>query len=307
MKKANIITDALESSSNRRGLLKKLTVASAVLGATQQVSFAQSAPAPADVVQFALNLEYLEAEFYSVATTGQTIQQRGVDISGSGNMGPTTTSFGKVGFGNNLVLTSASARDISDDEIAHVLDLRGALSANGVTPIAKPAINLDALASFGASLMNQQTFLVLARAFEDIGVSAYSGAAAFLAGSAYLTPAARILAVEGQHTGNIRLEIARLGIPTFQLDEADVLPPPTGLNLFSTNKTTGYCAVRTPGQVLYLAYGLKAGVTSGGFFPNGVNGVLNTSSGPATSGNLGQSTVATLARTRSRDRRELEQ
>ena len=78
------------------------------------------------MVQFALNLEYLEAEFYSVATTGQTIQQRGVDISGTGDMGPTTTSFGQVNFGNNLVLTSGSARDISDDEIAHVKTLRAA-------------------------------------------------------------------------------------------------------------------------------------------------------------------------------------
>lgn len=284
MAKQNVIQFALANSTNRRALLKKLAVAGGALSVIRPL--AAQAPAPSDVVQFALNLEYLEAEFYSVATLGQTLQQRGIPITGSGNLGPTTTSYGQVNFGNNLVLTAGSAHDITDDETAHVLTLRGALSANGITPIAKPAINLDALAGMGASLANQQTFLVLARAFEDIGVSAYSGGAAFLAGSPYLMTAARILAVEGEHTGNIRLQVARLGIPTFPLDGADILPPPSGSNFFSTNKANGLCAFRTPGQVLFLAYGLQANVTAGGFFPNGVNGVINMSSGPATSANL---------------------
>src|ERR1700694_2860374 len=210
MPKDTIIEEALSNSSNRRSLLKKLAVAGAVVGAAGTISpLKAQSPSPADVVQSALNLEYLEAEFHSIATTGQTIQQRGVPVTGTGNSGPTTTSYGKVNFGNNLVLTAGSAHDISDDEINHVNVLRGALTANGITPVAKPAINLDALASMGASLANQQTFLVLARAFEDIGVSAYSGGAALLCGSPYLMTAARILAVEGEHTGNIRLEIAR--------------------------------------------------------------------------------------------------
>lgn len=285
MRKQTIIQDALGGTTNRRGLLKKLAVAAAAVGATQSGVNAQT-PTAADVVQFALNLEYLEAEFYSIAITGMNLQQRGIAITGSGNSGPTTTSFGKVTFGNNLLLTFASGRDIADDEINHVLALRAALTANGVTPIAKPAINLDALAGSGASLANQQTFLVLARAFEDIGVSAYNGGVSFLAGSPYLMSAARILAVEGEHTGNIRLQIARFGIPTAALDAADVIPPPTGSNLFSTNKANGLSAFRTPGQVLYLAYGFAANVTQGGFFPAGVNGALNMSSTAATAANL---------------------
>lgn len=285
MAKQDIIQEALSHSTNRRGLLKKLAVASAAVGATQLPVNAQ-APSASDVVQFALNLEYLEAEFYSIAVSGQTLQQKGVPINGTGTPGLTTTMFGKVTFGNNLVLTGGSAEDIMDDEIAHVNTLRAALTANGITPIAKPAINLDALASAGASLQNQQTFLVLARAFEDIGVSAYNGGVSFLAGSPYLMAAARILAVEGEHTGNIRLQVARLGIPIPPLDGADVVPPPSGNNFFSTNKANGLSAFRTPGQVLYLAYGFMANVMSGGFFPNGVNGALRMSSGPATAANL---------------------
>lgn len=220
-----------------------------------------------------------------MATTGQTLAQRGYTFAGPG-AGPTTTSYGAVNFGNNLVLTGGTANNIATDELNHVMTLRNAITANGITPVAKPAINLDALASMGASLMNEQTVLVLARAFEDIGVSAYNGGSTYLSGSGYLMTAARILAVEGEHVGNIRLEVARLGIPIPPLDGADVVPPPSGSNLFSTNTANGLSAYRTPGQVLYLAYGFMGSVSAGWFFPNGVNGVLNTSTSAATSANL---------------------
>jgi len=45
----------------------------------------------------------------------------------------------------------------------HVKLLRSALTANGVEPIAKPAIKLDARARLGALIENEQTFLVLSR------------------------------------------------------------------------------------------------------------------------------------------------
>jgi hypothetical protein len=234
---------------------------------------------------FALNLEYLEAEFYAVATTGQTLAQQGVAISGSGTAGPTTTRYNYASVNFATGAAARTAQNIAADEINHVLLLRAALTANGVTPVAKPAINLDALASLGASLGTQGSFLLLARIFEDIGVTAYAGAAGFLVGSPYLGTAARILAVEGEHVGNIRYQSALLGLPAPQLDGADVPPPPTGMNYFSTSSANGLCATRTPGQVLYLAYG-AANAMSGGFFPNGVNGVINTSSAAATASNL---------------------
>jgi len=291
MKKEDLIHYAVSNSSNRRTLLKKLAKASAAVTAISAVGVrnvgAQSTtPAPEDVVQFALNLEYLEAEFYSVATTGQTLEQRGYTFPGTGQSGPTTTQYGAVNFGNNINFTAAVAQNIATDEFEHVQVLRAALTQNSVTPIAKPAIDLDVLASMNASLANETTFLSLSRIFEDIGLSAYCGGAPFLSGSAYLQNAARITGVEGLHVANVRLQLARLGIPTTPLDGADVLPPPIGSNFFSTNVANGLCAIRTPGQVLYLAYGNQAGVTSGGFFPNGVNGVLNMSSAAATSANL---------------------
>ena len=287
MSEKNIINDILLQSPNRRSMLRKLSLAGAALTAAAAPKGVLNAdpatPGPVDVVQFALNLEYLEAEFYSVATTGQTLEQRGVDLSGSGTFGPTTTQYGAVNFANNLVLTQTTALNIAQDEFNHVQLVRSALRQNGVTPIAKPAINLDAMMAMGIGLMNEQGFLLFDRVSADIGTTAYAGGAPILNGSAFLPTASRILAVEAQHAANARLSLARLGITAPQLDGADV---PISSNLFSTNPANGLVAVRTPGQVLYLVYGNQANVTSGGFFPNGVNGTLVTSSTPATAAGL---------------------
>jgi hypothetical protein len=188
-----------------------------------------------------------------------------------------TTGGKQVTLQNNLVFTYDIALEIAADERAHVKLIRGALEAHGVTPVAKPAINLNAL---GIGFGGQTEFLTLARAFEDVGVTAYGGAAPLIQDKAILGTAARILAAEAEHVGNIRLQVARLRVPTNKLDRVDILPPPSGTKYISVD-ANGLSAVRNPGQVLFIVYGFKANVTSGGFFPNGVNGVLNASSASA--------------------------
>lgn len=290
MSPANIADEVVSQAPNRRRMLTKLATAATMAGAALRLSGDPSTPSPEEVVQFALNLEYLEAEFYSIATTGKTLEERGYEIWGVGESnnspGPTYTRFGRVDFCDRRSNLEHVARDIAADEIGHVQVLRKALENNGITPIAKPTLNLDALAAKGASLENEHTFLVLSRIFEDVGESAYCGGAQFLSNSPYLRTAARVTAVEGEHVSNVRLQIALRRIPTFAIDGADVLPPPSGDNYFTTNLANGLPPFRTAGQVLFLAYGNKAGVTSGGFFPRGVNGVLRTSSVPATVANL---------------------
>jgi hypothetical protein len=57
------------------------------------------------------------------------------------------------------------------------------------------------------------------------------------------------------------------------VDSLDVLPPPSGKNFFTVN-SQALAIIRTTSQVLSIVYG--GGTTSGGFFPDGVNGVINT-------------------------------
>lgn len=241
----------------------------------------------ADILNFALNLEYLEAEFYTFASTGKSISSFGIGIdglaSGSNSVaGGSTMGGAEVTFDRNELFSKEVALEIGAEERAHVSLLRSAL---GSAAIAKPNINLNAL---GIGFGNQTDFLIVARLLEDIGVSAYSGAASLLKTPEIIKTAARLLATEAQHAGGIRTQVAALKIPTTQLDLADILPPPSGkqLQFFSANPSNGLVAARNAGEVLYLAFGMKPNVTEGGFFPTGLNGNITTSSTPATELNL---------------------
>jgi hypothetical protein len=236
-----------------------------------------------DVLNFALNLEYLEAEFYTYAVTGKSITSFGIGIKGRSNGanpkdGGTTVGGRKVTFSENELFTHDMASEIGANERAHVVLLRGAL---GSSAVAMPNIDLSAL---GFGFDNQNDFLRAARILEDIGVTAYSGAAGFLKTPGVITTAACLLAAEAEHAASIRTQIARLNIPTTPLDGVDLVPPPSGeaRQLHSINVSDGLVATRTAGQVLYLAFGMKAGVKQGGFFPTGLNGTITSSTEPAT-------------------------
>ncbi len=251
--------------------------------AVEGTAKAQSSFTDFDILNFALNLEYLEAEFYTVATTGQTISQIGMTVTGSGSSGATTGGSQVAGLTGSAL---AIAQEIAKDEQTHVKFIQTAIASLGGTAIAKPAINLGAL---GIGFSSLSSFLTLARAFEDIGVTAYGGAAPLISSKTVLGYAARILAVEALHSGNIRLMIAQNNVQTTALDGADHIPPPSGSLYFPTDNNA-LTEVRTPQQVLYLAYG-GASMSSGGFFPSGVNGLFNTSAATgATSDNNGTGT-----------------
>jgi hypothetical protein len=135
MANKNLVADLLAESPNRRGLLKKLGIASAAVaaGGMMKVAADPASPTVVDGLQFALNLEYLEAEFYTVATMGKTIDQVGIEIGGDGTPGP-TTGGNAVNFSNNLFFTQNVAMEIGEDERAHVTLLRTALPKQAIRP-----------------------------------------------------------------------------------------------------------------------------------------------------------------------------
>ena len=289
----NMIDELASASPNRRKFLKTIGVATAGVTAmsmsgVRTVSAASSSSPTAteiEVLQFALNLEYLESEFYSYAVSGQGIESFGIGIDGLANGsnptgGGTTTGGEKTEF--TRTYTANVATQIANDERAHVSLLRSAL---GSMAVARPNINVNAL---GLAINTENDFLRLSRIFEDIGVTAYAGAAGLLTTPSVITTAGRILAVEAEHTASIRTQIFILNITNIKLDGADLVPPPSGPSdtVLSINPANGLVATRTPGEVLYLAFGNKASATSGGFFPTGINGAITASTTEANPGNL---------------------
>ncbi len=245
-----------------------------MLGAAGTKAYAQTASAPSipDVLNFALNLEYLEANFY-LAATGQSLSATDM---GTGAVAVTGAppDLSKVFDSNTLLVAQALAQD----ELNHVELLRGAITSLGGMPIAQPAINYSA----AGLITTQAQFLVAARQFTALGNSAYAGAAQFLVSDAgTLGTAARILGAEGQHNGALRLLCVQQGVVSPLIDAQDHVPSPT--QYFDADMN-GLPPVRTPQQVLGVGYGAStatttnppAGVTMGGYFPNGVNGNIKS-------------------------------
>lgn len=216
----------------------------------------------ADILNFALNLEYLEAEFYAMSTYGSTLVELGV-ISKEDQTGPTTGGARVPNFGNSPEAYVATR--LRKDEIDHVTFLRSAL---GSAAVKKPAIDLNAL---GYGFSGVSSWLKLARQFEDVGVSAYLGAAPLISNSKYLSAAAAILGTEAFHAGSLRLACIMNNVTSPAVDSLDV--PPTSAALYATDKNA-LAIPRTPSQVLNVVY--HGGSTSGGFYPEGMNGAITS-------------------------------
>lgn len=243
-------------------------------------------PTEADVLNFALNLEYLEATFYSYVATGADIPAS----STGGGPAPTGAPSAQPAFQSQQIADMFA--EIYYDEISHVNDLRAAL---GSSAVARPQLALNALGTVSTA-----NYITFARLFEDVGVTAYAGASTDLTGQ-NLQYAAQILAVEGFHSGAIRLIAIQQGaayLPTAVIPaDGDDVPPydpgsvtaaaagPTSKGAFfatagasMTNQTLpGLAFARTPSQVLAIVYANTAsGTAKGGFYPNGMNGNITT-------------------------------
>jgi hypothetical protein len=300
---SDLIDRSAENPADRRRFMKSASVAGlGVVGAGVLGSVAgpaASALASADddasaisdsaILNFALNLEYLEAEFYSYAVHGHGI--------------PESWTYGKgrrgsVEGGREVRFRSRSIRqfaaEIARDEYDHVHFLRGAL---GNSAVARPAINIRqsfTAAATAAGLIkagetfdvyaNEDNFLLGAFIFEDVGVTAYKGAAPLISNKTYLGAAAGILAVEAYHAANIRTVLYDRGLAKDAnaiSGARDSLDGPSdddqgitrdGVANIVPADANGLAFGRTPAQVLNVVYLTPKKATKGGFFPDGTNG-----------------------------------
>ncbi|MES3100001.1 ferritin-like domain-containing protein [Sphingomonas faeni] len=312
----------VERRSERREFFKTALGAAAMTAAgATALSFSTSASAQtitdADVLNFALNLEYLEAQFYSYAATGNGLPNS--MLTGTGTQGAVLGGR-QVAFTDPIV--AQYAKEIAADEIAHVNFLRTAL---GTSAVSQPAIDVSVTATSafsnaaraagligaGASFdvyANDENFLLGAFIFEDVGVTAYKGAAPLLTSKAYLEAAAGLLAVEAYHAAIVRTTLYGKGIATpslrtsadaisnardsldgsTDLDQGISPVTQTPINLSTTQAAVtasnivpldanGVAFSRSTSQVLNIVYLNKGAASAGGFFPAGMNGNVKTS------------------------------
>ena len=181
-----------------------------------------------DILNFALNLEYLEANFYYLAAFGTTIDVANAASTAAGAL--KITLNGTVGTPGTVTVKAnpqvpftttqvgSYAVETAIEEGKHVATLQSAL---GTLAVAQPAINLQtsfntlaSAAGIGATFdpfAADADFLIGAYIFEDVGVSAYHGAAPLITGKTTVLPAAvGIHAVEAYHAGLIRSTILAL-------------------------------------------------------------------------------------------------
>ena len=81
---------------NRRSFVRKLGIAGAAVGAAATVGVEKAnaqTTTDIDVLNFALNLEFLEAEFYTVATTGKTLKESGLSVGSKPALSRAATRF----------------------------------------------------------------------------------------------------------------------------------------------------------------------------------------------------------------------
>ena len=260
------------------------------------------------VYNFALNLEYLEAEYYLRGLTGEGLP---AELSGP--------NPGAVRGGRRVPFQTAYLREmieeIADDERNHVRFLRQSIRSSPLVETSRPTLDFEnsfrtvgRAAGLGADFdpfADEASFLLGAFLFEDVGVTAYAGGGDLIAGDRSLEGAAGILAVEGYHGGLIRTQIAEMGQQMIAradgisrareavespnnrkqrpgvegplrkeqpISAGEVFP---GEIVVSPTDAQGRSFPRPPQDVLNIVFlDPSEDADRGGFFPNGVQGVV---------------------------------
>jgi rubrerythrin len=172
-----LATIDIKGTTREAFLIRATLAAGATYGALSATPYitkalAQDGGGDVDILNFALTLEYLEAEFYTRAVA----QVKGLS-------------------GDEMKL----AKELRDNEDEHVDALAATVKKLGGTPAKKPSLD------FGAAFANRTSFLKTANTLEDAGVSAYNGAGPLIKSVDVLAAAGSIVQIEARHAALIRL------------------------------------------------------------------------------------------------------
>ena len=151
----------------RGALATGAAVGAASVGPWVTRALAQDGGGDVEILNFALTLEYLEADFYKQA--------------------------GKLSLKGQY---KSLAREFGANEQEHVDALIATIGQLGGKPVKKP--------TFAFGLKTQQDFEKLAITLEDTGVSAYNGAAPMIKSTEVLVAAGSIVQVEARHAAALR-------------------------------------------------------------------------------------------------------
>jgi hypothetical protein len=162
---------SFENDQDRRNFLKWAGIVGvgsslAVAGFSGGAANAQAEDSDLEILNYALTLEYLEADFYN----------RGVD--------------GGALSGRELALVTP----IRDHEDAHVAALTSTISDLGGTPVKSPKFKYPQ-----GTFTDKAKFLETASVFEELGVKAYHGQVTLIKSIDILAAAAAIAGVESRH------------------------------------------------------------------------------------------------------------
>lgn len=204
--------EVYERTSQRRTVIKNWSrnIAAGALpfaiGSLFNKAYGKSTDIITDTLNFALTLEYLEAEYYKQALNSATFNF------------PTTAARGAI-------------QTIYNHEASHVDFLRTAISAAGATPVDMPTFDFSGgkgsgNGPFASAFSDYGLFLAVAQTFEDTGVRAYKGQAGNLIdNNDVLLAALRIHSSEARHASHIRSMRSAMGAdvkPWITLNESGI-------------------------------------------------------------------------------------
>lgn len=283
---------------DRRGLLRSVGAGVATTAITGTVGTAGliigSAPARAagftdnDYIAFFSNFEALGANYYLYGLTGQGVPA--ALTTGSGILG-VVSAGGPVSFQSAAV--AQYVQRLAVDELAHLEFFRALL---GSAAVAQPTVNIASSwtnFAIGAGLItpgqtfnpyeSDVTFLLGAYMIEDVCVTAAAGAARYLTNKDTIEAAAGILGAEGYHAGAIRTLLSNIGagqatdaISNLRASLSGIADNGTLISgqayNFTNTDSDALVYRRTPAQALAILY--DGNLAGGGFFPNGLNGLI---------------------------------